>query len=192
MSNIASVLGREILDSRGNPTVEVEVTLESGIVARAAVPSGASTGSREALEMRDGDALFFEVSKQVTLPGGQTATQLSNRFTATASGTAPVPGPSVTAVFSDYSEELPEGYDANAVVVEDMPIHVRGANLDGATVRLVGTGGASATLTYDPDMSSEGVWAFQPTSGNFANPCAIVVTSAAGTANFGVKYYKPE
>ena len=55
MSNIASVLGREILDSRGNPTVEVEVTLESGIVARAAVPSGASTGSREALEMRDGD-----------------------------------------------------------------------------------------------------------------------------------------
>jgi enolase len=53
MSSIASVSGREILDSRGNPTVEVEVTLESGIAARAAVPSGASTGSREALEMRD-------------------------------------------------------------------------------------------------------------------------------------------
>lgn len=55
MSTIAAVYGREILDSRGNPTVEVEVTLESGISARAAVPSGASTGSREALEMRDGD-----------------------------------------------------------------------------------------------------------------------------------------
>lgn len=55
MSTIASVYGREILDSRGNPTVEVEVTLESGLSARAAVPSGASTGSREALEMRDGD-----------------------------------------------------------------------------------------------------------------------------------------
>ncbi len=55
MSSIASVFGREILDSRGNPTVEVEVTLESGLRARAAVPSGASTGSREALEMRDGD-----------------------------------------------------------------------------------------------------------------------------------------
>lgn len=55
MSTIASVLGREILDSRGNPTVEVEVTLESGIIARAAVPSGASTGTREALELRDGD-----------------------------------------------------------------------------------------------------------------------------------------
>jgi enolase len=55
MSGIAEVFGREILDSRGNPTVEVELTLESGHSARAAVPSGASTGSREALEMRDGD-----------------------------------------------------------------------------------------------------------------------------------------
>ena len=105
---------------------------------------------------------------------------------------APVPGPTVTAVWSDYTEELPEGYDEDAVVVEDMPIHVRGANLDGATVRLVGTGGASSTLTLLPDMCTEGVWAFEPTSGNFTNPCAIVVTSAAGTANFAVKYYKPE
>lgn len=55
MSTVVDVIGREILDSRGNPTVEVEVLLESGITARAAVPSGASTGSREALEMRDGD-----------------------------------------------------------------------------------------------------------------------------------------
>lgn len=55
MSKIASVYGREILDSRGNPTVEVEVSLASGLSARAAVPSGASTGSREALELRDGD-----------------------------------------------------------------------------------------------------------------------------------------
>ncbi len=55
MSTIVAVLGREILDSRGNPTVEVEVSLESGHIGRAAVPSGASTGTREALEMRDGD-----------------------------------------------------------------------------------------------------------------------------------------
>ncbi|MCR4666090.1 MAG: phosphopyruvate hydratase [Desulfovibrio sp.] len=55
MSEIVSVHGREILDSRGNPTVEVEVGLKCGIVERAAVPSGASTGTREALEMRDGD-----------------------------------------------------------------------------------------------------------------------------------------
>ncbi len=53
---IASVTGREILDSRGNPTVEVEVTTSDGARGRAAVPSGASTGSREALELRDGDA----------------------------------------------------------------------------------------------------------------------------------------
>jgi len=53
--NIHSIKGREILDSRGNPTVEVELILESGILVRAAVPSGASTGTHEALELRDGD-----------------------------------------------------------------------------------------------------------------------------------------
>ncbi len=52
---IARVHGREILDSRGNPTVEVDVELANGILGRAAVPSGASTGEREALELRDGD-----------------------------------------------------------------------------------------------------------------------------------------
>jgi enolase len=56
MSEIVDVYAREILDSRGNPTVEVEVYLESGAMGRAAVPSGASTGEREALELRDGDA----------------------------------------------------------------------------------------------------------------------------------------
>ncbi len=55
MTTIIDILGREILDSRGNPTVEVEVELESGVRGRAAVPSGASTGEREAVEMRDGD-----------------------------------------------------------------------------------------------------------------------------------------
>ena len=50
---IEKVVGREILDSRGNPTVEVDVYLESGVIGRAAVPSGASTGSHEALELRD-------------------------------------------------------------------------------------------------------------------------------------------
>jgi len=55
MCMIEGVTGRQILDSRGNPTVEVDVELQSGIVGRAAVPSGASTGSREALELRDGD-----------------------------------------------------------------------------------------------------------------------------------------
>ena len=56
MSAIVDIVGREILDSRGNPTVECDVLLESGAMGRAAVPSGASTGSREAIELRDGDA----------------------------------------------------------------------------------------------------------------------------------------
>src|SRR5687768_5807500 len=56
MAEIIAVHAREILDSRGNPTVEAEVELESGASGRAAVPSGASTGEHEALELRDGDA----------------------------------------------------------------------------------------------------------------------------------------
>jgi enolase len=55
MSSIVDVVAREILDSRGNPTVEADVLLESGVMGRAAVPSGASTGTREAIELRDGD-----------------------------------------------------------------------------------------------------------------------------------------
>ncbi|MBM3407843.1 MAG: phosphopyruvate hydratase [Betaproteobacteria bacterium] len=59
MSAIVDIIGREIIDSRGNPTVECDVLLESGVMGRAAVPSGASTGSREAIELRDGDAGRF-------------------------------------------------------------------------------------------------------------------------------------
>ncbi len=59
MSSIASVIAREVLDSRGNPTVEVDVRLSDGSLGRAGVPSGASTGSREALELRDGDPTRF-------------------------------------------------------------------------------------------------------------------------------------
>ena len=54
MSAIVDIFAREILDSRGNPTVECDVLLESGVMGRAAVPSGASTGQKEALELRDG------------------------------------------------------------------------------------------------------------------------------------------
>ena len=59
MDSIISVVGRQILDSRGNPTVEVDVTLADGSFGRAAVPSGASTGVHEAWEMRDGDKAVF-------------------------------------------------------------------------------------------------------------------------------------
>ena len=68
MSTIYEVFAREVFDSRGNPTVEAEVVLESGVVGRAIVPSGASTGEREALELRDGDQSRFQgkgVSKAV-------------------------------------------------------------------------------------------------------------------------------
>src|SRR6059058_1997784 len=59
MSAIVDVIAREILDSRGNPTIEADVVLESGTSGRAAVPSGASTGSKEAIELRDGDAARY-------------------------------------------------------------------------------------------------------------------------------------
>src|SRR3569832_352943 len=55
MTAIVDIFGREILDSRGNPTIEVDVILEDGSLGRAAVPSGASTGAHEAVELRDGD-----------------------------------------------------------------------------------------------------------------------------------------
>ena len=79
---IRTILGREILDSRGNPTVEVEVTLESGASGRAAVPSGASTGTREALELRDGDRARYGgkgVRKAVGHVNGEIAADLAGR-----------------------------------------------------------------------------------------------------------------
>ena len=79
MSEIVSVVGREILDSRGNPTVEVEVILESGASARAAVPSGASTGEHEAVELRDGGARYLGkgVTKAVAFVNSEIALSLN-------------------------------------------------------------------------------------------------------------------
>ncbi len=79
---IADVRGREILDSRGNPTVEVEVTLDSGATGRAGVPSGASTGEREALELRDGDKTRYlgkGVTKAVANVNGEMAAALKGK-----------------------------------------------------------------------------------------------------------------
>ncbi len=59
MAKIKAIKGRQILDSRGNPTVEVDVLLDNGILGRAAVPSGASTGENEAVELRDGDKKVY-------------------------------------------------------------------------------------------------------------------------------------
>ncbi|MBQ5532595.1 MAG: phosphopyruvate hydratase, partial [Bacteroidales bacterium] len=60
MSRIVHIAGRQILDSRGNPTVEVDVYTEAGAVGRASVPSGASTGVHEAVELRDGDESLYQ------------------------------------------------------------------------------------------------------------------------------------
>src|SRR3954470_22834188 len=79
---IATVHGREILDSRGNPTVEVEVTLADGGFGRAAVPSGASTGEREALELRDGDKARYGgkgVRQAVANVNGEIAKAITGR-----------------------------------------------------------------------------------------------------------------
>ena len=82
MSRITKVYGREVLDSRGNPTVEVEVTLEDGSFGRAIVPSGASTGEFEAVELRDGDASRYQgkgVSRAVAHVNGELAEVLVGR-----------------------------------------------------------------------------------------------------------------
>jgi enolase len=82
MSKIVAILGREIIDSRGNPTVEADVTLDSGAMGRAAVPSGASTGTREAVELRDGDKhryLGKGVSKAVANVNGEIRKALLGR-----------------------------------------------------------------------------------------------------------------
>lgn len=79
MSIIADVFAREILDSRGNPTIEVDVVLEDGTVGRAAVPSGASTGTYEAVELRDGDVLRYKgkgVTRAVENVNGEIAIEL--------------------------------------------------------------------------------------------------------------------
>ncbi|MGB5399604.1 MAG: phosphopyruvate hydratase, partial [Thermoanaerobaculia bacterium] len=75
---IEEIVAREILDSRGNPTLEVDCLLESGFVGRAAVPSGASTGSREALELRDGGKRYLGkgVLKAIQHVEGELATEL--------------------------------------------------------------------------------------------------------------------
>jgi enolase len=82
MHTITRIQGREIIDSRGNPTVEADVTLDNGVTGRAAVPSGASTGEREALELRDGDKSRYlgkGVTKAVAYVNGEIAATLRGR-----------------------------------------------------------------------------------------------------------------
>jgi enolase len=81
MAKIVEIKARQILDSRDNPTVEVEVTLEDGSVGRSAVPSGASTGKYEAVELRDGGEIFggMGVTKAIANIHGEIATNILNK-----------------------------------------------------------------------------------------------------------------
>jgi enolase len=78
MAAIADIIAREVLDSRGNPTVEAEVVLDSGAIGRAIVPSGASTGAHEAVELRDGDKARYG-GKGVRKPAPMSRARSSTR-----------------------------------------------------------------------------------------------------------------
>ena len=78
-TSIAKICAREIIDSRGNPTLEVEVTLDGGTIGRASVPSGASTGSHEALELRDHDKSRYD-GKGVLRAVGNVENEISDRL----------------------------------------------------------------------------------------------------------------
>ena len=94
MSVIIDVVGREILDSRGNPTVEVDVRLEDGAFGRAAVPSGASTGAHEAVELRDSDPGRYGgkgVRRAVEAPEGTAARPMAPSSSSTSTSTVGLP-----------------------------------------------------------------------------------------------------
>ena len=90
MTAIIDIIAREILDSRGNPTVEVDVILEDGSLGRAAVPSGASTGAHEAVELRDGDKR--PLSRQGRAEGGRTRSTARSSTPSAAWTPRPRPG----------------------------------------------------------------------------------------------------
>ena len=91
MSKIKSVRARQILDSRGNPTVEVDVITENGVLGRAAVPSGASTGKHEAVELRDGDSSkYMGKGVQNAVGNVNKAIEDSSKFSPLETGECPV------------------------------------------------------------------------------------------------------
>ena len=119
MSAIVDVVAREILDSRGNPTVEADVLLESGVMGRAAVPSGASTGSREAIELRDGDAGALSSARASCRPS-RTSTP---RFPKPSSASMPRNRPSSTRRLIDLDgTDNKSRLGANAILAVSMAV----------------------------------------------------------------------
>jgi enolase len=161
MSSIIDIRAREILDSRGNPTVEVDVTLESGAVGRAAVPSGASTGEHEALELRDGD------KKRYLGKGVQTAVRnVEEQIAPALNGAEAVDQIGVDRLMLELDGSDNKGkLGANAILGVSMAVARAAANelelplyryLGGPMARLLPTplmnilnGGAHATNTVD-------------------------------------------
>ncbi|MDR1812496.1 MAG: phosphopyruvate hydratase, partial [Candidatus Fibromonas sp.] len=125
MAKIKSVVGRQILDSRGNPTVEVEITLNTGFVARAAVPSGASTGEYEACELRDGNKKVYQgkgVLKAVASVNGPIAKLLK--------GKDPLAQTALdSAMIKLDGTKNKSKLGANAILGASMAITVAGANV---------------------------------------------------------------
>ena len=115
-ATIASIVGREALDSRGNPTVEAEVALSDGSIGLALVPSGASTGSYEALELRDGDAARFGGSGTL-----KAVANISGRIAPALVGTSPFDQSAVDAQLQglDGTDDK-SGLGANAVLAVSM------------------------------------------------------------------------
>lgn len=125
MSTITSVHGREILDSRGNPTVEAEVTLNNGVMGRAAVPSGASTGSREALELRDKDPKRYSGKGVLTA-----VAHINNEIGKVVIGKDPQNQTQIDQIMIDLDgTENKERFGANAILAVSMAV-ARAASQD--------------------------------------------------------------
>jgi enolase len=125
MSKISKIIGREIMDSRGNPTVEADVYLESGVMGRACAPSGASTGSREALELRDGDKSRY-LGKGVL----KAVAAINNNITPALLGNSAFEQQKVDQIMIDLDgTENKETFGANAILAVSLAV-AKAAALD--------------------------------------------------------------
>ncbi len=145
MAAIASIHAREILDSRGNPTVEVDVALTDGSKGRAAVPSGASTGTREALELRDGDAKRYNGKGVLTAIGNVNTTITPELIGADAADQAAIDGKMLALDGTEYKSKL----GANAILGVSMAV-ARAAAVSAGLPLYKYLGGADAHLLPAP------------------------------------------
>lgn len=147
MSKIAKVKGRQIIDSRGNPTVEVDITLESGVLGRAAVPSGASTGEHEAIELRDGDKSRF-MGKGVT----KAVENVNSKIADTLVGQEPDFRALDQKLISLDGTENKANLGANAILGASMAVAHAAANEEGQPLYKF-LGGADANILPVPLMN---------------------------------------